>query len=117
MKLFSNLILLFSLCEIISSAYYHSCAKATSSSVTKADDCSVDSITPSDKSDDYVHCCFVEHKKGDRKECWALTSYQYENIGKFKKIKEEDYEYDYKIDCNSSYLQICLIMILSFILF
>ena len=114
MKLFSKLILLFSLLEIISS-HSHYCYKA--SPATKSDDCSVDSISASDKSNDYVHCCFVEHKKGDRKECWALTSYQYENIGKFKKQQEEGYEYDYKIDCNSSYMQICLIMILSFILF
>ena len=115
MKLISKIILIFSLCEIISSQ--HLCVKAGVSSVTKADDCSVDSISAIDKSNDYVHCCFLEHEKGNGKNCLALTSYQYENIGKYKKNEEEDYSYDYKIDCKSSYLQICLLLILSFILF
>lgn len=115
MKLTSKIILLFCLFEIMNSQ--NSCAKTTP--VTKADDCSIDSITPSSLKDDedYVHCCFVEYKKGSRKSCIALTSYQYKNIGKFRKQYEEDYSYDYKIDCNSSYLKIGLIMILSFILF
>lgn len=115
MKLISKIILLLSLCKIINSVYF--CAKT--SPVTKADDCSIDSISPSTaKSDgDYVHCCFVEVKNGNNKMCLAITSYQYDNIGKFKKQYEENYEYDYKIDCNSSYLKICLIMIISFILF
>ena len=115
MKLISKIILIFSLCEIISSQ--PPCVKTGVSPFTKADDCCVDSISPSDKSNDYVHCCFIEHEKGNTKECWALTSYQYENIGKYKEKQEEGYAYDYKIDCKSSYLQICLVLILSFILF
>jgi hypothetical protein len=115
MKLISKIILLFSLYEIINSQY--SCAKT--STVTKADDCSIDSIIPSTakSEEDYVHCCYIEDKSGKYKRCLAITSYQYDNIGKFKKQYEEDYKYDYKIDCNSSYLKICLIMIISFILF
>ena len=118
MKLISKIILIFYLCGIINSEYDSiSCKKSGVDSVSKSDDCSVEAIPSVAKSVDYTHCCFIEHKKGGRKRCWALTSYQYENIGKFKKLLEEDYSYDFKIDCNSSYLQICLIMILSFILF
>ena len=115
MKLISIIILILSLGEIINDP--PSCVKSGVTTVTKADDCSTDSIAPGFKNSDYTHCCFVEHKKGKAKECWAITSYQYENIGKLKKKLEENYSYDYKIDCNSSYLQICLILILSFILF
>jgi hypothetical protein len=113
MKIISKIILLFSLYEIISSM--RSCGKTAT--ITNADDCTDDSISPSDKNDDYVHCCYVEAKKGNYKECWALTSYEYENIAKVRKQSEEDYSNQYKVNCNSSYLQICLILILSFILF
>jgi len=116
MKLISIIILILFIGEIINDGP-PSCVKSGVTSVTKADDCSADSIAPESKTLDYTHCCFVEHKKGKAKECWAITSYQYENIGKLKKQLEENYSYDYKIDCNSSYLQICLILILSFILF
>jgi hypothetical protein len=113
MKLISKIILLFSLLEIISSQ--RGCGR--SATVTSADDCTDDSISPTDKNDDYVHCCFIEYKKGNSKSCAAFTSYQYENLGKLIKKYEEDYSYDYKVDCNSSYLQIGLILILSLILF
>jgi hypothetical protein len=112
MKIISNLILLFSLYQIISS---QSCGRT--STITSADDCTDDSIDPNDKNNDYVHCCYVEAKNGNSKVCLALTSYQYENIAKYKKLREQDYSNEYKVNCNSSYLQICLILILSFILF
>ena len=113
MKVISNLIFLFSLYQIISSQ--RSCGKT--SPITSADDCTDDSIDPNDKNADYVHCCYVEAKNGNSKECWALTSYQYENIAKLRKSYEENYSNEYKVNCNSSYFQICLILILSFILF
>lgn len=113
MKIISKLILLFSLYEIISSR--SSCGKTAT--ITSADDCTDDSISADDKKEDYVHCCYVEAKKGSGKGCWALTSYEYENIAKVRKSYEEDYSNEYKVNCNSSYLHICLILILSFILF
>lgn len=113
MKVISNLILLFYLYEIISSQ--RSCGKTAT--ITSADDCTDDSISPGDKNADYVHCCYVEAKNGNSKDCWALTSYQYENIAKLRKSYEENYSNEYKVNCNSSYFQICLILILSFILF
>ena len=113
MKIISKLILLFSLYEIISST--SRCGKTAT--ITSADDCTDDSISAGDKDNDYVHCCYVEAKNGNSKECIALTSYQYENIAKVRKSYEKNYSNEYKVNCNSSFLQICLILILSFILF
>ena len=109
MKHISKLIFLFSLCKIITA-----CGIANP---TSADDCKDDTLLQPQKDADYVHCCLMEMKNVQSKSCVPITSYQYKNIGKLKKNYEEDYEYDYSLDCNSSFLQICLIFLLSFILF
>jgi hypothetical protein len=56
-------------------------------------------------------------EKGNSRKCVPITSYQYKNIGKLKKNFEKDNQYDYSLDCNSSFLQVYLILALSFILF
>lgn len=111
MKHIFYIIFLFSLCKIITS---QSCGI---SNPTKADDCKDDTLIQTQKDADYVHCCFMEVEKQNTKSCASLTSYQYKNIGKLKKLTEKNYAYDYSIDCNSSFLQVCLILMLSFILF
>ena len=108
MKLISKIIFLFSICKIITA-----CGIANPAS---ADDCKDDTLLQTEKDDDYVHCCFVEAEKSNIKYCKVLTSYQFKNIGKYIKRFEEDYDYDYKVDCNSSFLQVCLIVILTIIL-
>ena len=109
MKHISKLIFLFSLCKIITTCGI--------SNPTSADDCKDDTLSQIEKDADYVHCCLMEKKNVVSKSCVRITSYQYKNIGKIKKNYEEDYEYDYSLDCNSSFLKVCLIFILSFILF
>ena len=112
MKLISKIIFLFSLCKIITTCGIDN--------PTSADDCKDDTLTQNEKDEDYVHCCFIEVANINENSCDKFTSYQYKNINKYiKKIGEKDslYGYDIKIDCNSSFLQVCLILVLSFILF
>jgi hypothetical protein len=77
---------------------------------TKADDCKDDSLTQTEKDNDYVHCCYYKKEKTSGASCRALTSRQYKNIGKYIKYEEEDdgYEYKISIDCQSSFLHLFL---------
>ena len=78
---------------------------------TKADDCKDDTLTTTQKDNDYVHCCYIQlEKKSDGSACQALTSNQYKNIGKYIKNYGETayYEYKLKIDCQSSNLHLFL---------
>ena len=78
---------------------------------TKADDCKDESLDPTEKDADYVHCCYYkEEKKPNSGRCKALTSRQYKNIGKYIKYEEKDDDYKYKIsiDCQSSFLHLFL---------
>lgn len=109
MKLISKIIFLFSLCKIITACGINN--------PTSADDCKDDTLLQTQKDLDYVHCCYYEVEKTNAKQCIPITSYQYKNIGKLKEKYEENYDYDYKLDCKSSFLQVCLILALSFILF
>ena len=91
MKHFSKLIFLFSLCKIITACGI--------TNPTKADDCKDVWMVEAIKYE-------IKYKNGE-----------YKNIGKLKKNFEKDYQYDYSLDCNSSFLQVYLILALSFILF
>lgn len=78
---------------------------------TKADDCKDDTLSTTQKDADYVHCCYVQREKFSAgNTCEALTSKQYKNIGKYRKYYEESNNYDYevKIDCQSSNLHLFL---------
>ena len=78
---------------------------------TKADDCKDDTLTTTQKDNDYVHCCYIQiEKQSDGSACQALTSNQYKNIGKYIKKYEEltTYKYKIKIDCQSSNLHLFL---------
>lgn len=83
---------------------------------TKADDCKDDSLSQTEKDNDYVHCCYYkkEKKATNGASCKALTSRQYKNIGKYIKYEEEDdgYEYKISIDCQSSFLHLFLFTLL-----
>ena len=77
---------------------------------TKADDCKDDSLTPTEKDNDFVHCCYYKKEKTNGASCKTLTSRQYKNIGKYIKYEEKDDDYEYKIsiDCQSSFLHLFL---------
>ena len=87
-------------------------------SPTKADDCKDDTITEENKKLDYTHCCYVEQENNEvnGKSCRLLTTRQYEKIGKYIKLREEDssYLYKLKIDCNSFYLKFYLLSLILF---
>ena len=109
-KVFSilGLFILFTIFTI-TSQISSNCGSGTTP--TKADDCKDDTLTTTQKDDDYVHCCYTQFEKnvGDN-ECQALTSNQYKNIGKYIKKYEEQtfYGYKIKIDCQSSNLHLFL---------
>ena len=78
---------------------------------TSADNCKDDTLSTTQKDADYVHCCYVQKEKFSAgNTCKALTSKQYKNIGKYIKYYEEinDYDYEVKIDCQSSNLHLFL---------
>ena len=109
-KVFSilGLFILFTIFTI-TSQISSNCGSGTTP--TKADDCKDDTLTTTQKDDDYVHCCYFQFEKnsGDSA-CQALTSNQYKNIGKYIKKYEEEtyYGYKIKIDCQSSNLHLFL---------
>lgn len=109
-KVFSilGLFILFTIFTI-TSQISNDCGSGTTP--TKADDCKDDTLTTTQKDNDYVHCCYFQFEKnvGDN-ECKALTSNQYKNIGNFIKFSEEQsiYAYKIKIDCQSSNLHLFL---------
>ena len=81
-----------------------------------ADDCKDELLSDTQKKLDYKHCCFKEEENNESsgKSCIAITTRQYEHIGKYIKYLEEDYEYKIKIDCNSSYLKFYLLSLILF---
>ena len=109
-KVFSilGLFILFTIFTI-TSQISSNCGSGTTP--TKADDCKDDTLTTTQKDDDYVHCCYFQfEKQSDSSACQALTSNQYKNIGKYIKKYEEQslYKYKIKIDCQSSNLHLFL---------
>ena len=86
-----------------------------------ASDCKDDSLSSQEKDKlDLVHCCFIEKKKDELdsdKSCEAFTSRQMKKLGTIIKNREESAEFNYEIsiDCSSSFLKTCLILLLSFI--
>ena len=109
-KVFSilGLFILFTIFTI-TSQISSNCGSGTTP--TKADDCKDDTLTTTQKDNDYVHCCYIQiEKQSDGIACKALTSNQYKNIGNFIKFSEEQsiYAYKIKIDCQSSNLHLFL---------
>ena len=109
-KVFSilGLFILFTIFTI-TSQISSNCGSGTTP--TKADDCKDDTLTTTQKDNDYVHCCYFQfEKKSDGSACQALTSNQYKNIGKYIKNYGETtyYAYKLKIDCQSSNLHLFL---------
>ena len=103
--------MLFSIFAITSQISFDCGTSASGTTPTKADDCKDDTLTTSQKDADYVHCCYVQREKYSAgNTCEALTSKQYKNMGKYIKYREKNnnYNYELKIDCQSSYLHLFL---------
>ena len=64
----------------------------------------------------YSKCCFVQLEKGDKRlyHCYALKPAEWADIENAENALENEYGYDLKsIDCDSSYLYISLLLLLS----
>ena len=97
---------------------YGTCGSATTP--TSAADCKDDSLTEPQKKQGYVKCCFLEQKKNEYgKSCMPITEKQGKKLGTIiKEIEKRNlYDYDYSIDCKSSYLKAGLVLLISFIIF
>lgn len=107
-----------------STSPFQSCFIGSSStdypkSASDCKDATLDLTPQIKKKYDYSRCCFLEKKNSEEHECIALSSYQLKKIGSIVKDYERGtyYEYEFSIDCGSSYLKACLFLLLSLIFF
>ena len=85
-----------------------------------AADCKDETLTDVQKKSGFVKCCLKEEKKNEfGKSCIAITEKQGKKLGTIIKEYEKMnlYDYDYSIDCKSSYLKAGLVLLISFIIF
>ena len=100
----------------------HSCLGSTLTGLpSSAADCKDEFLTDTQKKKNFVKCCLLEEKKNEEngKSCVAITEKQSKKLGTIIKDLEKMslYEYDYSIDCKSSYLKAGLVLLISFIIF
>lgn len=88
-------------------------------SASDCKDATLDANPQYKKQYDLSRCCFLEKKNSEDHECIALTSYQLKKIGSIVKDYEKGnyYMYEYSLDCGSSYLKACLLLLISLIFF
>lgn len=88
-------------------------------SASDCKDATLDQTPQIKKKYDYSRCCFLEKKNSEDHECIILTSNQAKKIGSIIRDYEKNsyYEYEFSIDCGSSYLKACLLLLISLIFF
>ena len=128
-----NKLCLLLLLSLITYAYLEPlCGSITSPK--SASDCN-GKLNDDDKNNKYEYCCYESYsKKSDENECQGLTKKEYENIGKYVKIRKKNievaklyneidpdtYKYEdvgkYKIECNSNYLKFGILILYLFLI-